>query len=94
MSLPRSDDRPQTGATQASAPQAHTQPKPATPVVDSAPPLVPSREQSPWWSAPSGKPFRIPDFAHELAVAFLAAVLAWLFPPRPVPVRVKARPRR
>lgn len=85
MSLPRSDDRPQTGA-----PQADTQPKPATPVVDAAPPLVPSREQSPWWSAPSGKPFRIPDFAHE----FLAAVLAWLFPPRPVPVRVKARPRR
>ena len=74
------------------------------PVIDTAPPLAPA-EQSPWWSAPSGKPFGIPDFAHEFAarvaafaVASIAAiwadVLAWLFPgAAPVPVRVKARPR-
>ena len=70
------------------------------PVVDTAPPLAPA-EQSPWWSAPSGKPFSIPDFAHEFAAravaiiaAFWADVLAWLFPGSgPVPVRVKARRR-
>jgi hypothetical protein len=76
------------------------------PVIDTAPPLAPSpepfREQSPWWSAPSGKPFGIPDFAHEFAAragaalaAFWAEVLAWLFPgAAPVPVPVKARRRR
>lgn len=71
------------------------------PVIDTAPPLAPA-EQSPWWSAPSGKPFGIPDFAHEfaaLAVASLAGiwadVLAWLFPgAAPVPVPVKVRRRR
>lgn len=65
------------------------------PVVDAAPPLAPAEHgQSPWWSAPSGKPFGIPDFAHEF-LARLADILAWLFPgPAPVPVRVKARPRR
>jgi hypothetical protein len=69
------------------------------PVVDTAPPLAPAEHgQSPWWSAPSGKPFSIPDFAHEFAargLARLADILAWLFPgPAPVPVRVKARPPR
>ena len=79
MTDPRSNDRP----------EADTSPSP--PVVDSAPPLAPAEQgQSPWWSAPSGKPFGIPDFGHELR-----ALLAWLFPgPAPVPVRVKARAQR
>jgi hypothetical protein len=61
------------------------------PVVDTAPPLAPAEHgQSPWWSAPSGKPFGIPDFAHEFR-----ALLAWLVPaPQPIPVRVTARRRR
>jgi hypothetical protein len=80
MSAPQSDDRP----------QAETPPAPVSPVVDQAPPLSPAPEQSPWWSAPAGKPFGIPDFAHE----FAATLLAWLFPaPQPIPVRVKARRR-
>lgn len=80
MTVPRStDDRP----------QADTPPASAQPAVDTAPPLAPSPEQSPWWSAPSGKPFNIPDFAHEFS-----ALLAWHFPaPQPVPVRIKARRR-
>jgi hypothetical protein len=82
MTDPRSNDRPQAGTA------------PTPPAVDAAPPLAPEpdplSEQSPWWSAPSGKPFNIPDFAHE----FSAALLAWLFPaPQAVPVRVKARRR-
>lgn len=68
-------------------PQADAPPAPASPVVDTAPPLAP--EQSPWWSAPAGKPFNIPDFAHEFA-----ALVARLLPaPQPIPVRVKARRR-
>jgi hypothetical protein len=52
-----------------------------------APPLAPTEQsQSPWWSAPSGKPFGIPDFAHGF--------VALLFPAPPlVPVRLKARRR-
>lgn len=84
MTVPRPTDRPNAG----------TSPVPAPPPADTAPPLAPSaepsREQSPWWTAPSGRPIGIPDFAHE----FIAAVLAWLFPAaQPVPVRVKARRR-
>lgn len=66
----------------------------STPTADTAPPLVPqspehSPEHSPWWSAPSGRPVSIPDFAHEFT-----ALLAWLFPaPQPIPVRVKTRRR-
>jgi hypothetical protein len=83
MTVPRSDDRP----------QADTAPAPKPPAVDAAPPLAPSPERSPWWSAPSGKPFNIPDFAHEFS-ALAAALLAWLSPaPQPIPVRVKARRR-
>jgi hypothetical protein len=82
MTDPRSTDRP-VDCPSADAPQA-----PATPVVDTAPPLAP--EQSPWWSAPSGKPFGIPDFSHEFA-----ALLAWLVPaPQPVAVRATSRRRR
>jgi hypothetical protein len=84
MTDPRSTDRPASDAPQT----------PAPPVVDTAPPLAPISaplpEQSPWWSAPSGKPFGIPDFAHEFR-----ALLAWLVPaPQPIPVRVTARRRR
>lgn len=79
MTVPRSDERP----------HADPQPAPTPPVVDSAPPISPSPEQSPWWSAPSGKPFNIPDFAHEFS-----ALLAWFLPaPQPIPLRVKARRR-
>lgn len=113
MTSPRSDDRPSDRHNPASASPSADSAASGTapmPVIDTAPPLAPSpepfREQSPWWSAPSGKPFGIPDFAHEflarfaaLAVASLAAiwadVLAWLFPgSAPVPVPVKARRRR
>jgi hypothetical protein len=75
MTASPSNDRPQADS-----------PAPTPPVVDS-PPLAP-REHSSWWSAPSGKPIGIPDFAHE----FVRAILAWLFPtaPQPVPVRVKS----
>jgi hypothetical protein len=83
MAFPTTTDRPDAGHTD----------QPTPPVSDSAPPLAPaSPEQSPWWSAPAGKPFGIPDFAHEFR-----ALLAWLFPapqPVPVPVRVTARRRR
>ena len=81
MTDPRSPDRPASDAPQT----------PAPPVVDTAPPLAPPLpEQSPWWSAPSGKPFGIPDFAHEFR-----ALLAWLVPaPQGIPVRVTARRRR
>jgi hypothetical protein len=80
MAFPAAPDRPK-----ADAPQL-----PAEPVTDTAPPLAPAApEQSPWWSAPSGKPFGIPDFAHELRALF-----AFLLPaPQPIPVRVKARRR-
>jgi hypothetical protein len=79
MTVPRSTDRP----------DADTPPAPTPPAVDTAPPLAPSPEQSPWWSAPSGKPFNIPDFAHELLALF-----ALLRPaPQPILVRVKARQR-
>jgi hypothetical protein len=77
MTVPRPTDRP----------DADTPPAPIPPVVDTAPPLAPAPEQSPWWSAPSGKPFNIPDFAHELR-----ALLAVLLPaPQPIPVRLRAR---
>ena len=96
MTEPHANDRQNDRQSPPSEPVA---------VADTAPPLVPSepfREQSPWWSAPSGKPFGIPDFAHEFAAragaslaAFWAEVLAWLFPgATPVPVRVKSRRRR
>ena len=106
MTNPRSDDRPDDRTSPASAsPESHSPASEASPipVVDAAPPLAPAEHgQSPWWSAPSGKPFGIPDFAHEFAArfaasvaAFWAEVLAWLFPgPAPVPVPVKERPRR
>jgi hypothetical protein len=95
MTEPRSDDRP-TGR-----PLPETEPAP--PLVETAPPLAPADQaHSPWWSAPSGKPFSIPDFGHEFAAAsaamlasIIGAILAWLFPgPAPVPVPVKARPQR
>lgn len=91
MTEPRSDDRPND------RPLPVTEPSP--PLVEGAPPLAPADQgQSPWWSAPSGKPFGIPDFAHEFATrvaAFLAALLNWLFPgPTPIPVPVKAQRQR
>ncbi len=83
MTVPRSTDRP------AEQPLADTPDMPAPPVVDTAPPLAPA-DHSPWWSAPSGKPFGIPDFGHEFA-----ALLAWLFPaPQPIAVRVAVRRSR
>jgi hypothetical protein len=96
---PLNDDRPDAGAPSAepssvpssadSAPTAQGSSE-QTPIAGDAPTLTPpTPEQSPWWSAPAGKPFEIPDFAHELR-----ALLAWLLPqPRLVPVRVKARRR-
>jgi hypothetical protein len=84
MTDPRSNDRPDADMN-----------APTPPVIETAPPLVPADQaQSPWWTAPSGKPFSIPDFSHEFS-AFLAALLDWLFPgPAPVPVPVKAQRRR
>ena len=78
-------DRPTMASPEAQAPDT-----PCAPTPETAPPLAPSApERSPWWSAPAGKPFGIPDFAHELR-----ALLASLFPaPQPIPVRVKARRR-
>lgn len=108
MTSPRSDDRPSDRPNPASASPSAESAASGTapmPVIDTAPPLAPA-EHSPWWSAPSGKPFGIPDFAHEFlarvaafAVASLASiwadVLAWLFPgSAPVPVPVKTRRRR
>ncbi|HWV42565.1 hypothetical protein [Pseudorhodoplanes sp.] len=76
MPNPRSTDRPEADT-------------PTPPRVADAPPLAPAAEQSPWWSAPSGKPFGIPDFGHELR-----ALLAALFvQPQPIPVRIAARRR-
>ena len=58
-------DRPAADAPATPAPGAQQQ---------DTPPLVPAEQgQSPWWSAPAGKPFGIPDFAHE----FLARVAAF-----------------
>lgn len=75
MAFPSETDRPAAETPNAQAPAA-------------APPLVPAApEQSPWWSAPSGKPFGIPDFAHELRALFTGLI------PVPIPVRVKARRR-
>ena len=81
MAFPTATDRPDAGYAD----------QPTLPVSDGAPPLAPaSPEQSPWWSAPAGKPFGIPDFSHEFR-----ALLAWLFPtPQPVPVPVRVTPRR
>jgi hypothetical protein len=101
MTNPHSDDRPLDRPNPASAsPEIQSPASEAAPmpVVDTAPPLAPAEHgQSPWWSAPSGKPFGIPDFAHEFAArvaAFWAEILAWLFPrPAPVPVPVKERRR-
>lgn len=82
-------DRPSTASPEAQAQDARAPSQDALP-DKSAPPLAPAEPgQSPWWSAPSGKPFGIPDFAHGFAV-----LLAWLLPaPQPVPVRAKARRR-
>ena len=82
-------DRPATANPQAPAKNA-----PRAPAEDqAAPPITPEPGQSPWWSAPSGKPFGIPDFAHEF-VASLAAQLVSVFDaPQPIPARVKARRR-
>ncbi len=92
MTSPRSDDRPSDRPNPASASPSAESAASGTapmPVIDTAPPLAPA-EHSPWWSAPSGKPFGIPDFAHEFR-----ALLAWLVPaPQPIPVRVTARRRR
>ena len=89
MTVPRStDDRP-TNDRPIAQPSADTPPAPTSPVVDTAPPLSPAPEQSPWWSAPSGKPFNIPDFAHEMRALFALLIPA----PQPSPVRVKARRR-
>ena len=80
MTDPRSPDRPEAA-----------QPSPPPPAVETAPPLAPASEQSPWWSAPSGKPFNIPDFAHELRALFVWLVGA---PQRqPIPVRIRSRRR-
>jgi hypothetical protein len=77
MAFPAESDRP----------AADPSPSPDAPKSES-PPLAPSGpEQSPWWSAPGGKPFSIPDFAHEFA-AMLASLVA---APQPIPIRVKAR---
>jgi hypothetical protein len=72
-------DRPAADAPATPAPGAQQQ---------DTPPLAPAEQgQSPWWSAPAGKPFGIPDFAHEFAALF-----AFLLPaPQPIAVRVKAR---
>ncbi|MFZ5690653.1 MAG: hypothetical protein ACOY5F_05300 [Pseudomonadota bacterium] len=87
MTVPRStDDRPHAGLP----------PVPTPPSADKAPPLAPSaepsREQSPWWTAPSGKPFNIPDFAHECA----ALLMRLLVPAaqQPAVLRVGAGRRR
>ncbi len=86
------ETRPSEQPTDRQSPASDAAP---IPVVDTAPPLAPADHgHSPWWTAPSGKPFSIPDFAHEFS-AFLAALLNWLFPgPAPVPVPVKATRRR
>ncbi|MFN3350871.1 hypothetical protein [Pseudorhodoplanes sp.] len=79
MTDPHMPDRPEAA-----------QPSPP-PAVDTAPPLAPAPEQSPWWSAPSGKPFSIPDFAHEMRALFMR-----LFGPaqrQPIPVRIRSRRR-
>ena len=47
-----------------------------------------AQNQSPWWTAPSGKPISIPAFARILSIDALAACL---FNPPRIPVRVKAR---
>jgi hypothetical protein len=76
------------------SPEAQAQdaraPSQDAPSQDKSPPLAPTEQgQSPWWSAPSGKPFGIPDFSHGFAALF-----AWLLPaPQPVPARVIARRR-
>ena len=84
MAFPTTTDRPDAGEAD----------QPTPPVSEAAPPLAPaSPEQSPWWSAPAGKPFGIPDFAHEFRT--LLAWLAGLFPtPQPIPVPVKVTDRR
>ena len=85
MAFPTTTDRPDAGNDQ-DIPQDIAS-------VSEGPPLAPaSPEHSPWWSAPAGKPFGIPDFSHEFR-----ALLAWLFPgpqPIPVPVPVKVHRRR
>ena len=72
------------------SPEAPANDTPHAPSQDSAPPLAPEPGQSPWWSAPAGKPFSIPDFAHEFAALFASLFVA----PQPIPLlRVKARRR-
>ncbi len=60
------------------------------PVVES-PPTSPHHPPvaSPWWTAPAGKPVRIPDFGQVLLDK-----LRGLFAPEPVPVPVRVRARR
>lgn len=83
-------DRPSMASPEAQAQDARAPSQDAPSQDKSAPPLAPTEPgQSPWWSAPSGKPFGIPDFAHECV-----ALIAQLLPaPQPVPVRVKTRRR-
>ncbi|MGD9921809.1 MAG: hypothetical protein AB7V13_10225 [Pseudorhodoplanes sp.] len=83
MAFPTFPDRPEAGHADI----------PTPPLIDTAPPLAPVvPEQSPWWSAPAGKPFGIPDFSHEMR-ALMAWLAGLLLAPKPVPVRVKARRR-
>ena len=50
-----------------------------------------SPTQSPWWSAPAGRPVAIPAFGRGL----LEVLLDLLMPkPAPVPVKVRATTRR
>ena len=51
---------------------------------------TPAHNQSPWWTAPSGKPVSIPAFARIFSAE---ALVRWLFPAPRIPVRVKARRR-
>ena len=79
MTFPTPTDRPIADTPTSTAPIA----EPAPPIAPAAP------EQSPWWSAPAGKPIGIPDFAHELRALFAVLVAQ----PEPVPVRVRSRRR-